>query len=467
MSTSEAPDSLDHLPSYVNDDEESAGSLDTEMSAALFMKPKPLPIPTLKDCDLLKQYWLKAFPQLNPQPSNGTAKFPKGNIAKDTPLTFAQKSVSLNVMHIDYIWSTLCIHMMVHFFFFFIETHKDDGVNNEPTTAIQMMSPDDYEMMPEKNHRESVQLGPSANVQTEHLLEETALDIQYNELNGQLEKLFSNSDTLSLAIDQLFPPDVIIRNVDAFDLPARDWTRVYFEILVLASKFFAESSKDDDLAKMSGAPLAQVWHQCISGMAYPNDNAKYHSRYQQLTTLHYYIWLIKTKHSQHFESDQEYYSWLHRQVTIIMASLAWHMYHCRQSLQVKNDNVDVQKLTGLKEEEEEEEEEDEDDDNDDIDANDNNDNDNAKNDTDGDDANSADKVANKKPISQISAILTLDIVWRLTDKHGMKYEEVIPYLNDQCAKLLAWAAHNPSKFYKKKNCFEITKTSKKKNDNDK
>src|SRR5690606_3309974 len=129
-------------------------------------------------------------------------------------------------------------------------------------------------------------------------------------------------------------------NLDSFDLPLYDWCRIYYETLLLSSNFF----------KNLNSHISHIWQiiipqklgltredtkTIINSMQPPSIKTLNHELYKTLTSLQYYMWLLNEKSYNDFNSDQEYYQFLHRQLTIVTSATAWHLYTCNKKYQKK------------------------------------------------------------------------------------------------------------------------------------
>ena len=64
------------------------------------------------------------------------------------------------------------------------------------------------------------------------------LELTNESLGRQIDFEDFRSKRLQLEIDQLFPPDLPLQNLDSFDLSKKDWHRIFFETMFLCSNFF-------------------------------------------------------------------------------------------------------------------------------------------------------------------------------------------------------------------------------------
>eukprot|EP01083_Nonionella_stella_P069239 184454_1 len=123
-------------------------------------------------------------------------------------------------------------------------------------------------------------------------------------------------------MDQIFPCNLSYKKLNAFCLQKGEWNRLYFEFLSLASGLFGHVSPHVDhlwhvvipqTLQISKAEVQRLMH-CMQ----PIDNAT-------PMTLNYYVWLISYKTRFEFKNDEEYGAWLRRQLTVIVAAIAWTM----------------------------------------------------------------------------------------------------------------------------------------------
>ena len=183
-------------------------------------------VPTLTNSQLLTQYWDCAFPSLSITANhNGFGTVDSAEDKKDE-----QNDDDNDNDGNDNGNSKMNDNLMN-------ETALDDNVRAFQSlfnpNAVEVSTIDDMSGL---SSEEKIKLKAKERSLMEAVVPQMSLKDE--SLGRQRDFNDFQSKRLQLEIDQLFPPDIPIKNLNAFGLDGQDWHRMLFETMFLSSRFF-------------------------------------------------------------------------------------------------------------------------------------------------------------------------------------------------------------------------------------